>query len=186
LNRDNTLNEYEEYFEYQINLAPGMDVGFTKCISDKRVVPVTYADGTTGTENWYLFRVALSDYASKTGQIPDLKSIQLMRMYLTGFQDSVVLRFAKLELVRNEWRQFTYNLDTTGSYIPIDTSTITFNTLAVNIEQNSSRTPVNYVIPPGIQRVLQLSNNGINILQNEQSLSLQVGHLTPGNARAEF
>jgi cell surface protein SprA len=186
LNRDNTLNEDEEYFEYQINLAPGMDVGVTKYISDKRVVPVTYADGTTGTENWYLFRVPLSDYASKTGQIPDFKSIQFMRMYLTGFQDSVVLRFAKLELVRNEWRQFTYNLDTTGSYTPIDTSTITFNTLAVNLEQNSSRTPVNYVIPPGIQRVQQLSNNGINILQNEQSLSLQVGHLTPGNARAVF
>lgn len=186
LNHDNTLNEDEEYFEYQINLAPGMDVGVTKYISDKRVVPVTYADGTTGTENWYLFRVPLSDYASKTGQIPDFKSIQFMRMYLTGFQDSVVLRFAKLELVRNQWRQFTFNLDTTGSYTPIDTSTISFNTLAVNLEENSSRTPVNYVIPPGIQRVQQLSNNGINILQNEQSLSLQVGHLTPGNARAVF
>jgi cell surface protein SprA len=184
LNRDNTLNEDEEYFEYQINLAPGMDVGVTKYISDKRVVPVTYADGTIRTENWYLFRVPLSDYASKTGQILDFKSIQFMRMYLTEFQDSVVLRFAKLELVRNQWRQFTYNLDTTGSYTPIDTRTITFNTLAVNLEENSSRT--HYVILPGIQRVQQLSNNGINILQNEQSLSLQVGNLTPGNARAVF
>ena len=46
--------------------------------------------------------------------------------------------------------------------------------LAVNLEENSNRTPVNYQIPPGIQRVQLLSNNGVNLLQNEQSLSIQV------------
>lgn len=186
LNRDNTLNETEEYYEYEIDLKPGMDVGVTKYITDKRAVNVTYANGTRGTENWYLFRVPIKDYVQKVGQIPDFKSIRFMRMYLTDFDDSVVLRFAKLDLVRNQWRQFTYEVDTTGSYTPVNNSITSFNTLAVNLEENSARTPVNYVIPPGIQRVQTLSNNGVNLLQNEQSLSLQINNLADGKIRAVF
>ena len=186
LNHDNTLNETEEYYEYQVDVKPGMSAGVTKYITDTRVVPVTYADGTRGNENWYLFRVPIRDYVQKVGSIPDFKSIRFIRLYLTGFQDSVVMRFAKFDLVRNQWRQFTYNLDTTGSYTPINNSTTSFNTLAVNLEENSSRTPVNYVIPPGIERVQSLSNNGVNLLQNEQSLSMQLHNLHDADARAVF
>ncbi len=186
LNRDNTLNETEAYYEYEIELSKNMTAGVTKYVTDVRSVPVTYADGTQARENWYLFRVPIKNFTSKVGQISDFKSIRFVRMYLTGFEDSAVLRFAKLDLVRNQWRQFTYNLDTTGSYTPINSSTTTFNTLAVNLEQNSSRTPVNYQVPPGIERVQQLSNNGVNLLQNEQSMSMQVRNLADGDARADF
>ncbi len=185
LNHDNTLNQSEQYFEYEINLKPGMDVGTNPYIAQKQAVAVTYANGTKGTENWYLFRVPISSYTRKIGSIPDFKSIRFIRTYLTGFNDSVVLRFASLNLVRDAWRQFTYLLDTTGSYTPLPTSSSTsFNVTSVNLEQNSGRTPVNYLIPPGIQRVQQLSNNGVNLLQNEQSLSLQTYGLADGDARA--
>lgn len=186
INHDNTMNETEEYYEYEIGLNPGMTASTNPYISDIRAVPVTYADGSSGTEKWYLFRVPVKNYTSKVGQIADFKSIRFMRMYLSNFSDSTVLRFAKLDLVRNQWRQFTYNLDTTGSYTPLTNTSTTFNTLSVNIEENSSRTPVNYVIPPGIQRVQTLSNNGVNLLQNEQSLSLQIKNLADGDARAVF
>jgi cell surface protein SprA len=187
LNRDNTLNETEAYYEYQIDLKPGMDVGITKYITDKKRVTVNSADGIVRQEDWYLFRVPIKDYSSKVGGIPDFKSIRFVRMYLTDFEDSVVLRFASLNMVRNQWRQFTYNLDTTGSYTPINNAAGTsLNTLSVNLEENSSRQPVNYLIPPGIERVQQLSNNGINLLQNEQSISLQAKNLFTGDARAIF
>ena len=187
LNRDNTLNETEAYYEYQIDLKPGMDVGVTKYITDKKRVTVNSADGVVRQEDWYLFRVPIKDYSSKFGGIPDFKSIRFARLYLTDFEDSVVLRFASLNLVRNQWRQFTYNLDTTGSYTPINNSNgTTFNTLSVNLEENSSRQPVNYLIPPGIERVQQLSNNGVNLLQNEQSISVQAHNLYSGDARAIF
>lgn len=187
LNHDNTMNQTESYYEYQINLHPNMGVGgVDKYITDSRAVNVTYANGKTGTENWYLFRVPIADYTQKVGQISDFKSIRFMRMYLTGFQDSVTLRFAKLSLVRNQWRQFTYVLDTVGAYTPIPASATTFNMLSVNLEENSSRTPINYLIPPGIQRVQTLSNNGVNILQNEQSLSMQVYNLAQHDSRAVF
>ena len=125
LNRDNTLNETEEYYEYEIDLKPGMGVGLTKYITDKRLVNAKLADGTTSQENWYLFRVPIKNYTSKVGQIPDFKSIRFIRMYMTGFEDSVVMRFATLDLVRNQWRTFTYELDTTGSYTPIPVNTPT-------------------------------------------------------------
>ncbi len=114
----------------------------------------------------------------KVGNIPDFKSIRFVRMYLTGFEDSVVLRFARLDLVRNQWRTFAFKLDTTGNYNPVPPGgNTTFNVLAVNLEENSKRQPVNYLIPPGIERVQQLSNNGINLLQNEQAMSYQIRNL---------
>jgi len=187
LDHDNTLNETEEYYEYAIDLKPGMGVGLSKYITDQRVITPHLANGTSAPENWYLFRVPIKEFTGKIGNIPDFKSIRFIRMYLTGFEDSVVMRFATLNLVRNQWRTFTYNLDTTGSYTPIPANSPTsFDVLSVNVEENSSRTPIPYKIPPGIERVQILSNNGVNLLQNEQSMSLRVHNLAKGDARAVF
>jgi cell surface protein SprA len=187
LDHDNTLNETEEYYEYEVDLKPGMGVGLSKYITDQRVITPHLANGATTTENWYLFRVPIKEFTNKVGNIPDFKSIRFIRMYLTGFEDSVVMRFATLNLVRNQWRTFTYNLDTTGSYTPIAANTPTsFDVLSVNVEENSSRVPIPYKIPPGIERVQILSNNGVNLLQNEQSMSLRVHNLAKGDARAVF
>ena len=186
LNHDNTLNETEEYYEYEVDLKPGMAVGNAKYITDQKVVNPRLADGSTAPENWYLFRVPIKDFTSQVGQIPDFKSIRFMRMYLTGFEDSVVvLRFATLDLVRNQWRTFTYDVDTAGAYTPT-TSTSSINVLAVNVEENSNRQPIPYVIPPGIERVQELSNNGVNLLQNEQAMSLQINNLEKQKSRAVF
>jgi len=185
LNRDNTLNETEEYYEYEINLKPGMGVGITKYITDQRVVNPRLANGTTAPENWYLFRVPVKDFTNKIGKIPDFKSIRFMRMYLTGFTDSVVMRFASFDLVRNQWRTFTYDVDTIGNYSPVSGNS-TMNVLAVNVEENSNRQPIPYVTPPGIERVQELSNNGVNLLQNEQAMSLQINNLEKKKSRAVF
>ncbi len=185
LNRDNTLNETEEYYEYEIDLKPGMGVGTSKYITDQKVVNPRLADGTTAPENWYLFRVPIDDFTNKVGQIPDFKSIRFMRMFLTGFSDSVVIRFATLDLTRNQWRTFTYDVDTIGAYKQVS-STSNINVLAVNVEENSSRQPIIYVTPPGIERVQELSNNGVNLLQNEQAMSLQINNLEKHQSRAVF
>ncbi|MEP6845249.1 MAG: cell surface protein SprA, partial [Panacibacter sp.] len=187
LNRDNTLNETEEYYEYEIDLKPGMDVGLTKYITDKRIITPRLADGTSTQEEWYLFRIPIKNYTGKAGQIPDFKSIRFVRMYMTDFEDSVIMRFASLDLVRNQWRTFTYDLDTTGSYTPLPAnSNTTLNVLAVNVEENSSRQPIPYKIPPGIERVQLLGNNGVNLLQNEQSMSLKLTNVLKGDSRAVF
>lgn len=183
-NRDNTLNELEEYFQYKVDLTPmELDEVGKNFITDIQKVRVRNG----ATENWFLFRIPINEFEKKVGNIPDFKSIRFIRMFMTGFRDSVVLRFAKLELVRNQWRRFNYELDTTGQYKTIPANTLTdFNQLAVNIEENVSRSPVPYKTPPDVIRQQQLSNNNVNLFLNEQSLSLQVCKLVKNDVRGVF
>ncbi len=187
LNRDNTLGQTEEYFQYIVDLKPRnqpeMAIG-TNFIVDKKPVTVNLVDGSSRVETWYQFRIPISAYDHKIGQIPDFKSIRFIRMFMTGFTDSVVLRFGELQLTRNVWRKFQYKIDTTGLYTQLPSGPTTFNQGAVNIEENDKRLPLPYRTPTEIERVQTLSNNGVNLLQNEQSLSLQVCNLAKGDARA--
>jgi cell surface protein SprA len=187
LNRDNTLNEIEEYFQYRVELFPGMNMQNHPYITDVRDANVTLANNTRRDEKWFLFRIPIRSYQAKVGNIPDFKSIRFIRMFMTNFIDTAVLRFAKLELVRNQWRKFDYEVDTTGNYtrIPVN-DPITVNTLAVNIEENDQRLPIPYVQPPGIERQTQLSNNNVQLLQNEQALSLQLCNLPQYQSRGVF
>ena len=187
LNRDNTMNEAEEYFQYEVDIKPNMAVG-SNFITDKRIATYTPVDGSPQrNETWYLFRIPINEYQTKVGNIPDFKSIRFIRMFVTGFDDSVVMRFGKLELVRNQWRKFKNNIDTTGqnTNIPSPDPT-TVNILAVNIEENDQRQPIPYRIPPGIERQQQLSNNNVSLFLNEQSISMQLCGLAQNDARGVF
>ncbi|MDB5251143.1 MAG: hypothetical protein JWP27_312, partial [Flaviaesturariibacter sp.] len=186
LNRDNTLNEVEEYFQYRVEMKPNMQQG-TNFITDRRQVNARLADGSTRTETWYLFRIPIKQFQAKVGNIPDFKSIRFIRMFMTGFEDTVVMRFAKLELVRNQWRKFNYELDTTGQFLQLPANDPTSTeVLAVNVEENDQRQPIPYRIPPGILRQEQISNNNTQLLQNEQSLSVKVCGLVKGSTRGVF
>ena len=186
LNRDNTMNESEEYFQYRVDILPNMATG-SNFITDIRTPTVTLANGQTRTERWYLFRIPVDQFQQKIGNIPDFKSIRFMRMFMTGFQDSVVLRFGKLELVRNQWRRFRNQIDTTGNYTTLSVPDIaSVNILSVNVEENDQRQPIIYRIPPGIERQQQLSNNNVPLLMNEQSLSMQICGLPYQQARGVF
>ena len=187
VNRENTMSQTEEYFQYIVDIkhkdAPEMIIG-NNYIVDKKTVTVNLVNGTSRDETWYQFRIPIGNYNAKIGNIPDFKSIRFMRMFLTGFEDSVVMRFGLLQLTRNIWRKFQYKIDTTGIYSP--TSTTTFNVEAVNIEENDKRTPLPYRTPREIQRVQTLSNNGVNLLQNEQAMSLTFCNLLKNDAKAVF
>lgn len=102
-----------------------------------------------------------------------------MRMFLTGFKKPVVMRFASLDLVRGTWRVYTQNLDNAG------TQTGTITTASVSIEENNDKSPVNYVLPPGIQRGQDPSQPQL-VEDNEQSLQINVSNLAPGEAKCVY
>ncbi len=184
LDHDNTMNELEQYFEYKVALTPS-SVGTVgqNFITDTR----SFTGINQEQEVWYQFRIPINSYTQNVGNMPDFKSIRFIRMFMTGWTDSVVCRFAEFQLIRDSWRNFNYLLDTTGAYNPIPAnSPTTLDVTAVNIEQNSSRTPIPYVVPPGIQRQQQLSTNNVNLLLNEQAMSLQICTLAPGDARGVY
>lgn len=188
INRDNTLNEEESYFQYQIpiNRVSGSDLmEFNQYTFDS--VGVQY-EGPNGPETvfWYQMKIPINQFTKKVGGINDFRSIRFIRMYMTGFEEKAVMRFARLDLIRNQWRRYLRSLTQPGVYIPSENEDETvFDVNAVNIEENGQRTPFPYVLPPGVQRE-QAIGALPNTLQNEQSLSMNVQNLKDGDARGIY
>ncbi|WP_158980898.1 MULTISPECIES: cell surface protein SprA [unclassified Flavobacterium] len=184
INRDNTMNTINAYYEYSVDMRPGMDVG-QNYITDIRNTQVTLPNGSTTEARWIQFKIPVSQPKNVIGSISDFRSIRFMRMFMTGFIDEVTVRFGALDLVRGEWRRYTNTLDFNDPN-PDDLRT-NLDVLAVNIQENNKRCPINYVTPPAVQRE-QLFNNNTVINQNEQSLALRVSGdgLEPQDSRAVF
>ncbi len=186
INQDNTVSETESYFQYKISLRPAdMQVG-QNYIVDKYEAP--QQPGTGGPATFYQFKIPVRDPDRVVGGIQDFRSIRFLRMFMKGFSDSVVCRFATMDLVRGEWRRYIFDLLTPGEYIPDDNDDNTvFDISAVNIEENGNREPINYVLPPGLQQETTLAGNSSSLRRlNEQSLALRVCGLKDGDARAAF
>lgn len=181
LDQDNTMNETERYYQYKVHLQPDqMDVG-RNFISDKRVVEVELRNGNKTNITWYQFQIPIRTPEKKTiGNIKDFTSIRFMRMFLTNFKQTTYLRFGTLDLVRGDWRVYTQTLQD-----GINQGQGSINISAVNIEENSEKIPVNYVLPPGVSRIPDPSQPQVR-LENEQALAIQVLKLEPEDARAVF
>lgn len=181
IDNDNTLNENESYYQYKVSLRPeSMEPG-SNFITDRREVSVKLRNGREDNITWYQFRIPLSEYQLKVGNIEGFNNIRFMRLFLTAFNEPLFLRFATLELVRSEWRSYRNDLLSGGALAGMGKLEIT----AVNIEENGSRTPVNYVLPPGVTRILDPSQPQLR-QENEQALSLKVTDLDPGDVRSVY
>ena len=177
INQDYTLNEYEKYFQYHVSIRPEDLVVGTNHIVDKREYTQTWRDQTRSTVTWYQFRIPVEAFESRQGNISDFSSIRFMRMFLTGFKKPVVLRFGTLDLVSGKWRTYDQQLGAASGG--------TLEAGAVSLEENAEKTPVNYVLPPGIKRE-QDPNQPQLVEANEQALSLVVKDLTAGEAKAVY
>lgn len=182
LNADNTINELENYYEYEVDLRPGqLNVGENYIVDQ-----VTHNEG--GEEiNWYLFRIPVRQPDRVQGDIVGFKSIRWMRTYLTDFAQPVVLRMAEFRMVGSQWRVFQESLFEKGFFeIPEpDNSNVVVD--VVNIEQNAQGSDKHspYVLPPGINRDRD-NTSTVERRLNEQSLRVCVEDLAPKDARAVF
>ncbi len=190
INRDNTLSETESYFQYKVPLK-NEDGDPIHLDADTNPFITDQIDG--GGRRWYRFKIPLDQYTSKVGSIQDFRSIRFIRMYMHGFEDEITLRFARLELVRNQWRRYMRDIevyrdinDPYGAGPYAGDNNVVFDVNAVNIEENGDREPFEYVLPPGIQREQSTNTTFPDILQNEQSLSMEICHLKPREARAIY
>jgi cell surface protein SprA len=185
INRDNTMEENESYFQYYVHMKPNMKIG-ENFIADIIVKDTVFPNSGKHSTRWYQFRIPLNDYQKTIGSISDFKSVRFIRMFMRNFEDTTVMRFASLELVRSEWRKFNYSLvqGQEGLTQP-ETGSSAFEVSVVNIEEGSQRIPVNYVLPPNTDRVID-----VNTIQerelNEQALQLVVKNLPDGDARAVY
>ena len=186
INQDYTLSEFERYYQYKVRISPEILDAYRNgappadCfITDMRTSSVKLRNGDTTSVNWYQFRIPLTEYERKEGSISDLTSIRFMRMFMTGFQKPIVLRFGSLDLVRGEWRIYKQSLGTGGA------EGGTLEVSAVNIEENNDKKPVNYVLPPGISRVTDPSQPQL-VENNEQALNMVVKELQHNESKAVY
>ena len=181
INQDYTLNEYEKYYQYRVRIDPAEMVVGKNYIVDMRTTHPKTRDGNKVETKWYLFRIPLREYQQKVGNISDFSSIRFMRMFMTGFDRPTVLRFATLNLVRGEWRGYQQELYAGAA----PTASGSLAVSAVNFEENNEKSPVNYVLPPGISRSLEPGQEQV-MENNEQALALTVKDLASGDARAVY
>lgn len=179
INQDYTLNEYENYYQYRISMRPEDFVVGQNFIVDKRETAPPLRNGEPGHATWYQFRIPLDDYEERVGSISDFSSIRFMRMFLTNFQKPIVLRFATLDLVRGEWRTYEQPLDNAAN------ASGSMSVSAVNIEENNDKSPVNYILPPGITREQDPTQPQL-AEENEQALSFTVNNFSTNEAKAVY
>ena len=190
LNNDNTLSDQERYFQYVVHLRPeNMKVGenyITDMYESGIENPFKLANGDPGGVKWYQFKIPVQKPDKVVGSIQDFKSIRFIRMFFKDWDTAVVCRFASFELERGEWRKYNYSLLTPGEYIPDPNQDATsYDISTVSIEENGSRDPIPYVVPPGIEREINAATQNYQKL-NEQSMVMKVCNLLDGDARGTY
>ena len=185
LNRDNTMNTIDSYFQYEVPVFPGMNIDNNQYITDVRETTAPLPNGQEIPVRWVQFKVPIFKPTDAKGGISDFRSIRFMRLFLSGFDQKTILRFGTMDLVRGDYRRYNQSLNPETPGQPEQNDGTLFEVSAVNIEENANREPIPYVLPPGVERE-QLYNNNTNIRQNEQSLALKTCDLQPQDARAVY
>ncbi|WP_242134364.1 T9SS outer membrane translocon Sov/SprA [Aestuariivivens marinum] len=193
INRDNTMNTIDSYFEYELELTPQnlptdqnefdnlpasnpLKTFLTDFKKRSRALP----NGDSKEVTWYQFRIPVQgSHVKAVGGISDLRSARFARIYLKNFTQKTVFRFGTLDLVRSDWRRFVQALDKNDP-TPEDAQT-DFSVGIIGTIENEGR----YERPPGIEPE-ELFNNNTVIEQNEQSLVLNVCNLEARDSRAVF
>ena len=190
VNSDNTLDTYEGYYQYQVDINPGsMEVGQNYIVN--KVTATKIPELPNGDKNaqvtWYQFKIPIYEPDRVLGNIQGFKSIRFMRLFMRGFDQEIVLRFGKMSLVRGEWRKYQYILTEggEGGTTPQLDNLGNLDVSVVNIEESSQKTPVNYVLPPEVTREQAPFEPQMRQM-NEQSLSLKTNDLPDGESKAVY
>nr|WP_248724254.1 cell surface protein SprA [Seonamhaeicola sp. ML3] len=192
INRDNTMNTIDSYFEYELDITrqtlPATQAEFDNLplsnplrdfLRDFKERPRNMPNGSTENVRWYLLRIPVQGSHVKLVNSPDIRSVRFVRMYLKEFTEQTIFRFGTLDLVRSDWRRYTQALDKDDP-TPDDPQT-DFSVGVIGTLENEG----SYDRPPGIEPE-ELFNNNTVIEQNEQSLVVNVCNLETKDSKAVF
>ena len=180
VNRDNTMNTIDSYFEYEVEITPAtLNLNNPYIVDIKDIERRELPNGQFVVPIWYQFRIPVSEFTNNIGGIADLRSIRFARMYLKEFSQPTVFRFGSLDLVRSEWRRYTQTLDEDLGDPELDATEFTVG--VISTQENDG----DYQSPPGVVPE-ELFNNNTVIRQNEQSLVVNVCDLESHDARAVY
>ena len=158
LNNNGNLDLVNNYFEYVIPLD-------SSSINNH---PFIAGGGNSG---WYQYIIPLDQWKRTVGDNVNFTNIQYARVWFKGFESNTQVQIVDFNLVGNQWVKSNKN-DTT------------YTISVVNIEDNSNvyQPPV----PGDVLRQRDQSQVDQNVLSNEQSVSLDVRNLLPGQGKYIF
>ena len=188
MNNDNTLSEDERYYQYVIDLTPEKMVVGENYINDVyEGHPSILPNGERPATKWYQFRIPIHNPDKVVNNMSGFNSIRFMRIFMREFEEPIVCRLATFELVRSDWRTYNLSLREDGEYLPTqDDGECSFYVGTVSYEENASRVPIPYVLPPGIVREVAYGMTAQSYQENEQSLTMKVVDLPDGDSRAIY
>ncbi|MCP5062309.1 MAG: cell surface protein SprA, partial [Ignavibacteriae bacterium] len=157
MNRNFTLDRVNSYFRYEIPLN-----------TNRANNPFISGGGDNG--GWYQIRIPLREAIDSIGR-PSFTLVETMRLWVSGVNDTVSLRFAEMNLVGNQWQKVLVP----GS-VEEDDTTLVVST--INFEDNPE-----YTSPPGIERERDRSKPDEEVFKNEQSLQLVLTDLEDNDKR---
>ena len=158
LNRNLNLDRINSYFRYTVPL------------DTMRESNPFIQGGGGNNKGWYLFRIPLKDYTEAIGN-PSFTLVETIRLWISGVDQPVHLRFTEMNLVGNQWRKVLDPPRITEDDEVLEVTTI-------NIEDNPE-----YNSPPGVQRERDRSKPDEDVYKNEQSLNLILTNLQDGDKR---
>ena len=182
LNDNRSLDQNESYYEYRVRLTN--ENGEIRRSNSDYITDVIEPAGTD--EKWYRFQIPIKDISPDmvVNDIQGFRSIQFIRMYMTGFQTPKILRMAEFELVRNQWRRLPFELGGGDCLSADGTFDGEFIIDEIGIEENSGKTPFNYVSPRGIKQE-RIFNTFANVRQDENALNMKICQL-PDSCNAQI
>jgi len=96
-NRTTTLQTDEKYFQYRISLRPSDMISGSNYIVSVNKVDVLLPDNTTGTVNWYTFRIPINSAERHAfGGITESDNYKMIRIFFKNFNEPVICRFAQI------------------------------------------------------------------------------------------
>ena len=178
-NLNSTVDLVNSYYQYEVPLSRQKldSLAVPTAVDDYVVGEIEDKDGN-GT-GWYQVRIPVRQFTRRVGDIQDFSLIESIRVWTTGHEVPITLRFATLELVGSQWQKSDRVAQEKDLYESEDTR-LTIS--SVNNEENSNV----YVTPTGT--IISQTRLASGRVQNarEQAMVLRVENLKPGQQRAIY
>ncbi len=178
LNSNSAPDLSNDYYQYELPLSRAVmdSMAAPEKVDDYVVTEITEGGG------WYQVRVPVRDFTRRVGDIQDFSQIETIRLWATGFDGPVTVRFATLELVGSQWQKS--ERITLEREVPADTARddTRLSISSINNEENTDT----YETPRGT--IISQNRLATGSVQNarEQAMVLRVENLMPGKQRAIF
>ncbi len=176
LNINSAADIDNSYFQYELPLSP---TALDSLARPERVNDYVVTETANG---WYQIRIPIRDFSRQVGNIQDFSLIESIRVWTTGHDNPITLRFPTFELVGAQWQKseaVSRERDLPGDMMRDQTR---LSVSSINNEENS-----NTYAPPNGTIISQIRTNTATT-QNarEQAMALRVENLVPGKQQAIF